>query len=153
MSYLKSPLLIIFSRMDVWKNNFLQMDVWKNKEKSSKTPWKCTSKVLEKSLKKACHDLWEPCSISYKCHSDQAKYQNQIVAWIVSILNFTIPLLLMHKNLASLLLHNFGGNDKNLQQVMYLMYKNPQKFLGYMDYLAIFFQSFGWKNMETLVEI
>ena len=50
MSYLKSPLLIIFS----------QMDVWKNKEKSLKTPWKCTSKVLEKSLKKVCHDLWEP---------------------------------------------------------------------------------------------
>ena len=51
MSYLKSPLLIIFS----W------MDVWTNKEKSLKTPWKCTSKVLEKSLKKVCHDLWEPC--------------------------------------------------------------------------------------------
>ena len=50
MSYLKSPLLIIFS----W------MDVWTNKEKSLKTPWKCTSKVLEKSLKKVCHDLWEP---------------------------------------------------------------------------------------------
>ena len=42
MSSLKSPLLIIFSRMDVWKN----------KEKSLKTPWKCTSKVLENSLKK-----------------------------------------------------------------------------------------------------
>ena len=50
MSYLKSPLLIIFSRMDVRKN----------KEKSLKSPWKCTSKVLEKSLKKVCHDLWEP---------------------------------------------------------------------------------------------
>ena len=50
MSYFKSPLLIIFSRMDVWKN----------KEKSLKSPWKCTSKVLEKSLKKVCHDLWEP---------------------------------------------------------------------------------------------
>ena len=36
------------------------MDVWKNKENSLKTPWKCTSKVLEKSLKKVCHDLWEP---------------------------------------------------------------------------------------------
>ena len=56
MSYLKSPLLIIFSRMDVWKN----------KEKSLKSPWKCTSKVLEKSLKKVCHDLWEPCNyLSY----------------------------------------------------------------------------------------
>ena len=37
------------------------MDVWKNKAKSLKSPWKCTSKVLEKSLKKVCHDLWEPC--------------------------------------------------------------------------------------------
>ena len=51
MSYMKSPLLILFSRMDVWKN----------KEKSLKSPWKCTSKVLEKSLKKVCHNLWEPC--------------------------------------------------------------------------------------------
>ena len=51
MPYLKSPLLIIF-----W-----QMDVWKNEEKSLKTPWKCTSKVLEKSLKRVCHDLWELC--------------------------------------------------------------------------------------------
>ena len=40
MSYLKSPLLIIFSRIDVWKN----------KEKSLKTPWICTSKVLEKGM-------------------------------------------------------------------------------------------------------
>ena len=53
MSYLKSPLLIIFSRMDVWKN----------KEKSLKSPWKWTSKVLEKSLKKVCHDLWEPWTV------------------------------------------------------------------------------------------
>ena len=27
---------------------FLQMDVWKNKKKSLKTPWKWTSKLLEK---------------------------------------------------------------------------------------------------------
>ena len=40
MFYLKSPLLIIF----------LRMDVWKNKEKSLKTPWKCTLKVLEKCM-------------------------------------------------------------------------------------------------------
>ena len=47
MFYLKSPL---FSRTDAWKN----------KEKSLKPPWKCTSKLLEKSLKKVCHDLLEP---------------------------------------------------------------------------------------------
>ena len=41
---------------------FSQMDVWKDKEKSLKSPWKCTSKVLEKSLKKVGNDLWEPCN-------------------------------------------------------------------------------------------
>ena len=29
-------------------------------ERTKKSPWKCTSKVLEKSLKKLCYDLWEP---------------------------------------------------------------------------------------------
>ena len=48
MSYLKSPLLIIFSRMDVLKE---QKKVLENERQNSlKTPWK-----------KVCHDLWEPC--------------------------------------------------------------------------------------------
>ena len=53
-SYLKSQLLPIF----------VQIDGLENKEKSLKTPWRYTSKLLKKSWKKICHDLWEPWFLS-----------------------------------------------------------------------------------------
>ena len=55
---IKWSLYVLFEKSIV--DLFSQMDVWKNKEKSLKSPWKCTSKVLEKSFKNVCHDLWEP---------------------------------------------------------------------------------------------
>ena len=51
MSYLKSLLFIIFS----W------MDVWKNKEKSLKTPWKCTSKLPEKGMSWSVRTMQQDC--------------------------------------------------------------------------------------------
>ena len=49
----------LISKVRCW-SFFREMDVWNNKEKSLKSPWKCISKVLERSLKKVGHDLWEP---------------------------------------------------------------------------------------------
>ena len=78
MSYLKSPLLITFSRMDVWKN----------KEKSLKTPWKWTSIVLEESLKKVCHELWEPC---YKAEISQNMMLNHNIKTKSTSFSLGIP--------------------------------------------------------------
>ena len=36
----------------------------RTKKSPWKVPWKCTSKVLEMSLKKVCHHLWKPWSLS-----------------------------------------------------------------------------------------
>ena len=80
MSYLKSPLLIIF----------LRMDVWKNKEKSLKTPWKCTSKVLEKSLKKVCHDLWEPW---FPCNASFIRQKSHHRVWRPHARDVSSPLI------------------------------------------------------------
>ena len=65
ISLLNSPVGRIFETLAL----LLFANWWLKEQRNSlKTPWKCTSKLLENSLKmylktpekKVCHELWEP---------------------------------------------------------------------------------------------
>ena len=56
---IKWSLYVLFENSIVY--HFFANGCLKEQRKVLEKSWKCTSKVLEKSLKKVCHDLWEPC--------------------------------------------------------------------------------------------
>ena len=79
---IKWSLYVLFEKSIA--DHFSRMHIWKNKEKSLKTSWKCTSKVLEKGMSWSVGTMcltnryWLNSKMTLMSYNDNTKYTTEL---------------------------------------------------------------------------